>query len=140
MKKEKPKILILIGIILVVFSICTMQLNNSNFIRTSASAQNEKTIGWGIKRSDRHEQPDVGAENKRILEENGGICLGKNMEKNIYLTFDSGYEAGYTENILNTLKDNNVKATFFITSHYLNTAENIVQKMIDEGHIVGNHF
>jgi len=84
-------------------------------------------------------QPDVGATNKQVLEENDGICLGKDTEKTIYLTFDEGYEAGYTESILKTLKENNVKATFFITSHYLNTASELVQTMIEEGHIVGNH-
>ena len=57
----------------------------------------------------------------------------------IYLTFDEGYEAGYTENILNTLKKNDVKATFFITSHYFNTASDLVERMISDGHIIGNH-
>ena len=46
---------------------------------------------------------------------------------------------GYTEKILEVLKQNNVKATFFITAHYVNTEPELVQKMIDEGHIIGNH-
>ena len=50
-----------------------------------------------------------------------------------------GYEGGYTEKILDVLKQNNVKATFFITGHYLNTASDLVKRMIDEGYIVGNH-
>ena len=103
------------------------------------SSNDIKKISWGIKRNKEHEQPDVGNENKKILEENEGICMGKSSEKNIYLTFDCGYEAGYTEKILDILKENNVKATFFITSHYLNTASNIIKRMIDEEHIVGNH-
>ena len=65
--------------------------------------------------------------------------MGNNEDKNIYLTFDLGYEAGYTENILNVLKEKNVSATFFITAHYLNTASDLVERMINEGHIVGNH-
>ena len=48
-------------------------------------------------------------------------------------------EAGYTEKILDALKENDVKATFFITGHYLNTAGEIVQRMVEEGHVVGNH-
>ena len=64
---------------------------------------------------------------------------GNNEYKNIYLTFDLGYEAGYTSTILDSLKEKNVKGTFFITAHYLNTAEDLVKRMIDEGHIVGNH-
>ena len=65
--------------------------------------------------------------------------MGNSEKKYIYITFDEGYEAGYTEKILDTLKENNVKATFFITAHYLNTNEEVVKRMIDEGHIVGNH-
>ena len=65
--------------------------------------------------------------------------MGNKKKKYIYLTFDEGYEAGYTEQILDVLKENDVKATFFITAHYLNTAEDLVKRMIDEGHIVGNH-
>ena len=65
--------------------------------------------------------------------------MGNNEEKSIYLTFDLGYEAGYTAKILDTLKEKNVQGTFFITAHYLNTAEDLVKRMIDERHIVGNH-
>lgn len=62
--------------------------------------------------------------------------MGNSTKKYVYLTFDEGYEAGYTEKILDSLKEENVKATFFITAHYVNTASDIVQRMIDEGHIV----
>lgn len=62
--------------------------------------------------------------------------MGNKDKKYIYLTFDEGFEAGYTEKILDTLKQENVKATFFITAHYVNTAGEIVQRMINEGHIV----
>lgn len=60
-------------------------------------------------------------------------------EKVMYLTFDEGYEQGYTGEILDILKDNNVKATFFITSHYLNSQPDLVKRMVDEGHLVANH-
>ena len=131
------KKIIIIGTVLIIFSICVIQLNTNIIQPTSVGS--EKTIGWGIKRASNNMQPDVGASNKKILEENGGICLGKDTEKVIYLTFDEGYEAGYTSRILDVLKENEVKATFFITSHYLNTTSDLVQRMIDEGHIVGNH-
>ena len=65
--------------------------------------------------------------------------MGNADEKYVYLTFDEGYEAGYTEKILDVLKENDVKAAFFITGHYLNTASDLVKRMIDQGHIVGNH-
>ena len=65
--------------------------------------------------------------------------MGDKNSNSIYLTFDLGYEAGYTEKILDTLKENNVKAVFFITGHYLNSEPELVKRMIEEGHIVGNH-
>ena len=74
------------------------------------------------------------------MDENGGFCLGNKEEKSVYLTFDEGYEAGYTEQILDVLKENDVKATFFITAHYVNSQPDLVKRMINEGHIVGNHI
>lgn len=65
--------------------------------------------------------------------------MGNKEKKYVYLTFDEGYEAGYTPQILDVLKSNQVKAAFFITAHYLNSQAELVQRMIDEGHIVGNH-
>lgn len=59
--------------------------------------------------------------------------------KKIYLTIDEGYENGYTANILDVLKEKNVKAVFFITYPYAKTETALVQRMIDEGHTLGNH-
>lgn len=98
-----------------------------------------KKIGWGIKRNDNHEQPDVGNVNRKILDKYQGLYMGNKEQKLVYLTFDLGYEAGYTPKILEVLKQNEVKATFFITAHYVNTQPDLVKQMIDEGHIVGNH-
>ncbi len=130
---------IILGIVVCVFTFSVMTLN-SNLIKnaetTSIGIFDNKTIGWGIKRNANNEQPDVGESNRKILEENRGICLGNILHKVIYLTFDNGYEAGYTSKILDTLKENKVKATFFITAHYLNTASELVERMIKEGHIV----
>ena len=57
----------------------------------------------------------------------------------VYLTFDEGYENGYTAQILDTLKEKNVKAVFFVTMPYAKSEPELIQRMIDEGHIVGNH-
>lgn len=108
-------------------------------ISTNAESVSNKKIGWGIKRNDNHEQPDVGSSNRKVLEQNNGITLGNPEKKYVYLTFDEGYEAGYTPKILEVLKENEVKATFFLTAHYINTQEELVKQMIAEGHIVGNH-
>lgn len=97
---------------------------------------NNNKIEWGIKRGDNNNQPDVGSKNKKLMDEYGEIYLGNNNKPYVYLTFDLGYEAGYTEKILEVLKQNEVKATFFITGHYLNTQSDLVQKMINEGQIV----
>lgn len=99
-----------------------------------------KKIGWGIKRSDNHVQPDLGANNKKLIDENEDIAMGNKEDKYVYLTFDNGYEAGYTAQILDTLKQNNVKAAFFITGHYLNTQPELVKRMVDEEHIVRKSY
>lgn len=62
-----------------------------------------------------------------------------NEENRIILTFDQGYENGYTEPILDVLKEKNVKAIFFLTGDYAKKEETLVRRMIDEGHILGNH-
>ena len=139
MNKRYKRIIIML-LILGIFSLSVISVNFENEqILTNANSVSNKKVGWGIKRNDNHEQPDVGSKNKKILEESKGICLGNKEEKKIYLTFDEGYEAGYTQKILEILKNNEVKATFFITAHYVNTQPDLVKQMIDEGHIVGNH-
>ncbi len=60
-------------------------------------------------------------------------------EKKIYLTFDEGYENGYTDDILDILKEKDVKAVFFVTLSYAKSNPKLIRRMIDEGHIVGNH-
>lgn len=59
--------------------------------------------------------------------------------KKITLTFDQGYENGYTEKILDTLKEKKVHAVFFVLQDYAEKNPELVQRMIDEGHTVGNH-
>ena len=60
-------------------------------------------------------------------------------EKELLLTFDNGYENGNTSSILDTLKKHDVQAIFFITSQYAIENPDLVQRMIDEGHMIGNH-
>ena len=127
MKKMKVKKKIFFYVILAIFllvgSVILENINNMNVIQTSGEVGlSTKKIEWGIKRGVNGEQPDLGSKNKQLIEKYNGMAMGNKDIKNIYLTFDLGYEAGYTENILNTLKENNVNATFFITAHYVNTA------------------
>lgn len=136
---KKIKIIFIIILIIVIILLSFFIENENNVIETSSDIISNKKIEWGVKRNKEHNQPDVGEDRRKILEENNGICLGNKDEKIIYLTFDEGYEAGFTSKILEILKENEVKATFFITAHYLNTNEELVKQMIEEGHIVGNH-
>ena len=133
---------IILGIIVCAFTFCVMTLNNNlneNTVKTSLTVLSNKKIGWGIKRVKDHKTPYLGSENLKVLEENNGVGIGDTNSNKIYLTFDEGYEAGYTEQILDTLKSNNVHATFFITAHYVNSQPELVKRMIEEGHIVGTH-
>lgn len=134
------KIITLICLTLTIFTI-TVIVNpeETKETATTASTLSNKKIGWGIKRNDNNEQPNLGENNKKLIDRYNGIAMGSNENKYIYLTFDLGYEAGYTTAILDALKERNVQATFFITAHYLNTASDLVERMINEGHIVGNH-
>ena len=139
---RKQTKMIILGMLFTLMFAITVTSNNYTgqmvSTATNVGLSNVK-IEWGIKRNDNHEQPDLGSKNKELISKYNGIAMG-NKEKNyIYLTFDAGYEAGYTEKILDTLKANNVQGTFFITAHYVNTAPDLVKRMIDEGHIIGNH-
>ena len=140
--KKKIIYITLILLIIGIFTFNAISVNkdlNNNTIATSGTVLSNKKIEWGIKRDNNHNQPNLGKKNKELIEKYNGLAMGNSKERNIYLTFDLGYEAGYTATILNVLKENNIQGTFFVTAHYINTASDLVQRMIDEGHIVGNH-
>lgn len=110
----------------------------SSYINIAANGLSLTKIGWGLgKERDSENRPidAVKAEEKygelgaRFLVEEGKICL----------TFDEGYENGYTAKILDVLKEKGVKAIFFVTYDYCRTSPELVQRMIDEGHVIGNH-
>ena len=138
-KKQSVRNIVMMILLIAIITLTIVQNQKEKLINTNAGSVSTKKIEWGIKRNDNHEQPDVGSENRKVLEENNGIALGNSESKVIYLTFDEGYEAGYTSQILKILKENDVKATFFLTAHYINTQEELVKQMIEEGHIIGNH-
>lgn len=60
-------------------------------------------------------------------------------QKRLYLTFDAGYENGCTEDILATLEKHQVPACFFLVGNYMEQNGDLVRKMVQQGHIVGNH-
>ena len=84
-------------------------------------------------------------EAKDLLDKYQGYSDGDKSKKYIYLTFDEGYETGYTTSILDTLKANDVKAAFFVTEPYVKGSYQgsknveLLRRMVNEGHIIGNH-
>ncbi len=100
---------------------------------------NAEEFHWGFKKATDETPPDAGAPFNEVLKKYGALYKGDPEEKTIYLTFDNGYEAGHTESILDTLKEEDVYATFFLTGHYLTSATPLVKRMAEDGHIIGNH-
>ncbi len=96
------------------------------------------TIDWGLSFPEEGKTP-VGNSSAEYLKKYDAYFVDEGKEKTIYLTFDAGYENGYTESILNTLRDKNVKAAFFLVGHYINTSTDLVKRMAEEGHLVCNH-
>lgn len=95
---------------------------------------------WGTGFNDIPEggQP-IGNASAEELKKYDAYYLGDAGEKVIYLTFDCGYENGYTNAMLDALKKHNVPATFFVVGHYVSSAPEQVKRMVAEGHTVGNH-
>lgn len=96
------------------------------------------SYGWGYKKNANHEIPEIG-KYQDVIDKYHAYFVDDSGEKNIYLTFDNGYEQGYTAKVLDVLKQENVSATFFVTGHYVEEEPELVKRMVDEGHIVGNH-
>lgn len=101
----------------------------------SGSATSEN---WGLGFGQEGTQPTGNATVEELKKYNTSY-VGSNTEKVIYLTFDAGYENGNTEPILDALKKHNVTATFFVVGHYLESAPELVKRMVTDGHFVGNH-
>ncbi len=102
----------------------------------------EKRIehSYGVSKNGKPNEISVDAQ--KYFEDKGfkAICCGYNAgEKVLYLTFDCGYENGCTTSILDTLKEKNVPAAFFCTLDHIKSSPELIQRMIDEGHIIGNH-
>mgnify|MGYP000933139750 CR=1 FL=1 len=102
----------------------------------TSSLPNDKK-SWWFKRNSDHLPP--GAQSEIDIAKYDAYYLGNTKEKKIYLTFDEGYENGYTPKILDVLKEHNVKAAFFVTKPYIQSQPDLVKRMVEEGHIVGNH-
>jgi peptidoglycan-N-acetylmuramic acid deacetylase len=95
--------------------------------------------GWGYRTNSEHKTPEIPVEFQNLLNKYSSFYVGDTSSKVIYMTFDEGYENGYTGKILDILKANGVKAAFFVTRPYIKQNPELIKRMIQEGHIVGNH-
>ena len=108
-------------------------------VSVSVFASSALTTGsWGL--SFRQEgAPPIGSAGKDQLRQYQAAYIGDVGEKVLYLTFDAGYENGCTAKILDTLKEKQVPAAFFLVGNYIQRSPDLVRRMVAEGHIVGNH-
>ena len=97
-----------------------------------------ETGAWGLSFSTEG-QPPSGPASVKQLQKYDAAYLGDQTEKVIYLTFDAGYENGSTAKILDVLKKQEVPAAFFLVGNYISKNGDLVRRMVEEGHIVGNH-
>jgi peptidoglycan-N-acetylmuramic acid deacetylase len=106
-------------------------------VETAGSANRIRS--WGIVRVKDNKTPQADPGTPELLQKYQGLYIADTEQPVIYLTFDEGYENGYTDDILDVLQRQKVNAIFFITGPYLNQHENLVRRMVEEGHAVGNH-
>lgn len=100
---------------------------------------NNKELDWYIVPNKNNLPPDPNKDAVKIFSKFPAYYMGNTEKKYLYLTFDEGYENGYTEKILDTLKKHNVPAAFFVVKPYITKNNDLILRMINEGHLVCNH-
>jgi peptidoglycan-N-acetylmuramic acid deacetylase len=122
------------------FTILSAVLLLVTIVTAHAAAHPDTAYHFGFKKSRDGQLPSIDQEGfKSVVEKHGAIFLGDTTKKELFLTFDNGYENGYTGQILDTLKAKKVPAIFFVTGHYVKDQPELVKRMADEGHLIGNH-
>lgn len=120
-------------------------LNTVNF--TAADPQNSRKLpetkiehAYGVASNEKPHSISVSSQEFFTKKSFKAVTYNsKNKEKVLYLTFDCGYENGYTSKVLDVLKEKNIKAAFFCTLDEIESEPELIARMIKEGHIVGNH-
>lgn len=133
-KKSACKILLLFTLAFFAGSF----LGKSTSVFRQSSIQNDAEGNWGLSFQEDGKPPVANATHDELAKYDA-YYAEDTTEKVLYITFDAGYENGYTPAILDALKKHNAKATFFIVGNYISTSPDLVKRMIAEGHIVGNH-
>lgn len=133
--RRKHILISLFALVAVILGIVLLTNRPQSVESVATAAAN---TNWGLGFGKEGEQPSGNA-SASFLKQYNAYYVGAADKKVIYLTFDAGFEAGYTPAILDALKKHNAKATFFVVGNYLNTSPDLVKRMVAEGHIVGNH-
>jgi peptidoglycan-N-acetylmuramic acid deacetylase len=115
---------------------CTSIMDSKSETLTELST---KEYNWYFQPRNDNSPPEGPKETSKIISSFECFYLGDTSKKVLYLTFDEGYEAGYTAPILDVLKKHNVKAAFFVVKPYITSNPELIKRMVDEGHLVCNH-
>ncbi len=107
-------------------------------IRDNASVSTSAEVNWGLSYQNEG-SPPTGNASAEELKKYNAVFTGDTSAKKIYLTFDAGYENGFTADILDILKKHKAPAAFFLVGNFIETSPDLVRRMVSEGHIVGNH-
>ncbi|MDD3428972.1 MAG: polysaccharide deacetylase family protein [Oscillospiraceae bacterium] len=93
---------------------------------------------WGLSFQEKNQPPVPNLSAEKLRPYDAFYC-GDSTQKRLYLTFDAGYENGNTALIMDALKKHNAPGTFFVVGTYIKECPDLVKRMVDEGHAVGNH-
>jgi len=129
---------IMLFVVVYLAEIAVLRTVNADRTTQGDAIETITSENWGLGFS-QEGQPPTAAVSADELKKYDAYYIGDTSKKVIYLTFDAGFEAGYTPQILDALKKHNVSATFFVVGNYLQTSPDLVKRMAAEGHIVGNH-
>ena len=102
-------------------------------VQTSSSS-----TSWGLSFQEEGKRP-VGNASVEELSQYDAYFAEDTEEKVLYLTFDCGYENGNMPTILDALKKHRVPAAFFVVGNFIKDNPELIKRMVQEGHIVGNH-
>ena len=121
-------------ILLCIGMVCALRAVN----RLGAAEAAAGITDWGLSFQSEGAPPVANA-SQEYLRNFDALYVGDANQKEIYITFDAGFENGNTERILDALKKHGVKATFFLVGNYFETQPELVKRMAEEGHTIGNH-
>ena len=119
-------------LLLTVFILCSL-------ITNKAFASDDLELNWYFVNRESGKTPEPPKESISFMAEYDAYYVGDSNSKVLYLTFDEGYENGNTPKILDTLKEENVPAAFFVVKPYIKQEPEIIKRMVEEGHLVCNH-